>query len=48
MWTRPVCVWINDMGKGTHQYVPDERNASILVDINGEHVPRAQAMVSVP
>lgn len=35
------------MGKGTHQYVPDSRNASILIDINGDHVPRDKAMVSV-
>jgi branched-chain amino acid aminotransferase len=32
---------------GTHHYVPDPRNAEVLIDINGAHVPRPQAMVSV-
>ena len=32
---------------GTHHFVPDPRNAEILIDINGEHVPRPQASVSV-
>lgn len=33
--------------KGTHEYTQDQRNADILIDINGEHLPRQQAMVSV-
>ena len=33
--------------KGTHEYQDDPRNASILIDINGELLPRSQAMVSV-
>lgn len=33
--------------KGTHDYGEDPRNASILIDINGEHLPREQARVSV-
>jgi branched-chain amino acid aminotransferase len=32
---------------GTHNYVPDDRNAAIIIDINGTHFPRAEAMVSV-
>ncbi len=35
------------MGTSTHEYVDDPRNADILISINGEMVPRAQAMVSV-
>ena len=35
------------MGKSTHEYVEDPRNADILISINGELVPRAEAMVSV-
>ncbi|MGH8213213.1 MAG: aminotransferase class IV [Rhodanobacteraceae bacterium] len=35
------------MSKGTHDYAPDARNAAIKVSINGELVPRDQAMVSV-
>ena len=31
----------------THDYRKDERNASILININGELVPRDQAVVSV-
>ena len=31
----------------THDYQQDERNASILININGEMVPRDQAVVSV-
>lgn len=34
-------------GQGTHSYVPDPRNAQVLIDINGTHFPRDQAMVSV-
>ncbi len=33
--------------KGTHEYQDDPRNATILININGELVPRAKAMVSV-
>ncbi len=33
--------------KGTHEYQDDPRNASILIDINGELLPRDKAMVSV-
>jgi branched-chain amino acid aminotransferase len=32
---------------GTHHFVPDPRNAEVLIDINGTHVPRPQATVSV-
>jgi len=33
--------------KGTHEYQDDPRNASILIDINGELFPRNEAKVSV-
>ncbi|MEM7562142.1 MAG: aminotransferase class IV [Pseudomonadota bacterium] len=33
--------------KGTHEYQDDPRNATILIDINGEHFPRDEAKVSV-
>jgi branched-chain amino acid aminotransferase len=32
---------------GTHDFVDDPRNADILISVNGELVPRAQAVVSV-
>jgi branched-chain amino acid aminotransferase len=35
------------MGKGTHEYQDDPRNAEILVYVNGELRPRAEATVSV-
>lgn len=35
------------MTQGTHHYVPDTRNETILTDVNGEHSPRAEAKVSV-
>ncbi|MCZ6829161.1 MAG: aminotransferase class IV [Gammaproteobacteria bacterium] len=35
------------MSNSTHSFQPDERNASILININGELVPRDQAVVSV-
>lgn len=35
------------MAKGSHEYIDDERNASIQIWINGELFPRAKAMVSV-
>jgi len=35
------------MGKGTHEYQIDERNASVLININGELFPRAEAKISV-
>lgn len=34
-------------GTGTHSYVLDPRNAEVLIDVNGTHYPRAQAVVSV-
>jgi branched-chain amino acid aminotransferase len=34
-------------GQGTHSYVPDPRNAEVLIDINGTHYPRDRAVVSV-
>ena len=34
-------------GKGTHSYLPDPRNADILIDINGRHFAREEAKVSV-
>jgi branched-chain amino acid aminotransferase len=33
--------------KGTHDYQDDPRNAAILININGELLPREKAMVSV-
>jgi branched-chain amino acid aminotransferase len=35
------------MARGTHDYVQDPRNETILISINGDLVPRAQATVSV-
>lgn len=35
------------MGKGTHEYAADPRNATILINVNGDLVPRAEATVSV-
>ena len=35
------------MSTGTHDYGDDPRNADILVSVNGDLVPRAQAVVSV-
>jgi len=35
------------MTKGTHDYRDDPRNADIVIDINGEYFPRAEAKVSV-
>ncbi|SMQ74524.1 branched-chain amino acid aminotransferase [Altererythrobacter xiamenensis] len=35
------------MGKGTHEYAADPRNETILINVNGELVPRAEAVVSV-
>ena len=32
---------------GTHHFVPDPRNAEVLIDVNGSLVPRPQAVVSV-
>ena len=32
---------------GTHEYVDDPRNADVLIYVNGDLVPRAQAVVSV-
>ncbi len=35
------------MSKGIHDYVDDPRNAEILININGELFPRAEAKISV-
>ena len=35
------------MSKGTHEYRPDPRNEEILIYVDGEHVPRDEAKVSV-
>jgi branched-chain amino acid aminotransferase len=35
------------MAQGTHDFVPDPRNDAILINVNGDLVPRAQASVSV-
>ncbi len=35
------------MAKGTHDYVEDPRNETILINVNGTITPRAEAMVSV-
>ena len=35
------------MSKGTHEYRPDPRNEGILIYVNGEHVTRNEAKVSV-
>lgn len=35
------------MTQGTHLYLPDDRNASVLIDINGEHCVRPEAKISV-
>ena len=35
------------MAKGTHDFAPDPRNETILINVNGELVPRAEASISV-
>jgi len=35
------------MSFGSHAYVPDERNASVLFNINGQLFPREKAVVNV-
>ena len=35
------------MAKGTHEYIEDERNRNILININGGLLPREKAVVSV-
>lgn len=35
------------MAKTTHSAVPDDRNAGVLVYVNGEFVPRSEARISV-
>lgn len=35
------------MTHSTHEYAPDPRNETILIDINGELFPRAEAKISV-
>ncbi len=37
----------NDHATGTHHFTPDKRNDAILIDVNGELLPRSKAMVSV-
>lgn len=37
----------NQTALGTHDYAPDPRNETILINVNGTLVPRAQASVSV-
>lgn len=37
----------NQTALGTHDYAPDPRNETILINVNGALVPRAQASVSV-
>lgn len=34
-------------GKGTHEYLEDPRNDHILIYVNGEHLPRDEAKISV-
>jgi branched-chain amino acid aminotransferase len=36
-----------DQHTGTHEYVEDDRNARILISVNGQLKPRAEAVVSV-
>jgi branched-chain amino acid aminotransferase len=36
-----------NMAKGTHKYLDDPRNQSILININGELFPRSEAKISV-
>jgi branched-chain amino acid aminotransferase len=38
---------MEDPHTGTHEYVHDERNCDVLVLVNGELTPRAEAVVSV-
>ena len=38
---------MEDPHTGTHEYVHDERNTDVLVLVNGELTPRAEAVVSV-
>ncbi|HCN24627.1 MAG TPA: aminotransferase class IV, partial [Candidatus Marinimicrobia bacterium] len=35
------------MTKGTHSYIEDTRNESILININGQLFPRQEAKISV-
>ncbi|MGB5952431.1 MAG: aminotransferase class IV, partial [Ornithinimicrobium sp.] len=35
------------MAQGTHSYADDRRNDEVLIWVNGELLPRAQAVVSV-
>lgn len=35
------------MGQGTHEFTADARNETVLINVNGALVPRAQATVSV-
>ncbi len=38
---------MSNQTKGTHEYQDDPRNATIIIDINGEHFVRDEARVSV-
>ena len=38
---------MTDHATGTHHYIPDPRNDSVLIDIDGTHYPRPEAKVSV-
>ncbi len=42
-----VARYDHPMAHGTHDYAIDPRNENILIHLNGELVPRAEAMVSV-
>ena len=35
------------MAQGTHDFSPDPRNDAIMINVNGEMVPRQNAVVSV-
>ena len=35
------------MSKGTHNYIADTRNETVIIDVNGEHFSRPEAKVSV-
>ena len=35
------------MTMGTHEFIADQRNAAVLISVNGELVPRREAVVSV-
>ena len=35
------------MYRGTHEALPDDRNERVLIYLNGQLVPRAEAKISV-